>query len=119
MRGVMRLENVAPTAVGFTAQPGGDNCHPMAPRAMTHSLSVNPPSPCLISSMSPQVLYFCYAKGTDLACMLHASGAPFHIVVLRGTLLMRARTARCATQERKHGYDQGCAGAGGPGPVAG
>ncbi len=67
----------------------------------------------------PQMLYFCYAKGTDLACMLHSSGAPFHIVVLRGTLLMRARTAHCATQERKHGYDHGCAGACGSGPVAG
>jgi hypothetical protein len=112
-------QELAPPDGELTAQPEGDNCHPMAPRAMTHSLSVNPPSPCLLSSISPQVLYLCYAKGTDLACMLHSSGAPFHIVVLRGTLLMRARTARCATQERKHDYDHGCAGACGSGPVAG
>jgi hypothetical protein len=51
----------------------------------------------------PQVLYLCYSKGTYLACLLQSSGSPFHVVVLRGTLLMLARTARSATQERKHG----------------
>jgi hypothetical protein len=56
-------QELPPPGGELTAQDEGDDCHQMAPRAMTHSLSVRPPSPCLTSSLAPRCYTFATQKG--------------------------------------------------------
>src|SRR5260370_6602897 len=52
------LASAPPPGGELTAQDEGDACHTMAPRAMTHSLSVHPPAPCLTCSLGPRCYTF-------------------------------------------------------------
>src|SRR5260370_13716274 len=52
-RACVLWQELAPPGGELTAQDERGDCHTMAPRAMTHSLSVRPPSPLLPSSLGP------------------------------------------------------------------
>src|SRR5260370_38648086 len=58
--------SLPPPGGELTAQDDGDDCHAMAPRAITHNLSVRPPSPFLTASMGPR----CYTCATQMGFTL-------------------------------------------------
>jgi len=96
-------QELAPPGGELTSPAEEDACHKVAPRASTHGLSVRPPAPVLPSSMGLRCYNLAIQKGPGLACLLHASGSPFHGVVLRGTLLMRQE--RLAVQCKRESMD--------------
>ena len=96
-------QELAPPGGELTTQAKGYACHTMAPRASIPSLAVRSPSPFLPSSSGPRC-YNCATQKGPTWRVPHALGTPFYVVALRGTLLLRVRTARGATPVRKHGY---------------
>jgi hypothetical protein len=65
-------QELAPPGGELTAQADGYNCHKMASRAITPSLAVCPPSPCLASSMGPRCYNFATQRGPALrVCCTH------------------------------------------------
>ena len=68
----MLWQELPPPVGELTAQADGYDCHEMAPRAMTHSLSVRPPSPFLPFSLDPRCYTFATQKGFTLrVCCTH------------------------------------------------
>src|SRR6266446_2686166 len=59
-------QELAPPGGELTAQAEGYACHPMAPRASTHSLAVRPPAPVLTSSRGPRCYNCATQKGPTL-----------------------------------------------------
>ena len=65
-------QGLAPPGGELTSQADGYDCHQMAPRASTHSLSVRPPAPFLTTSMGPRCYNFATQKGPTLrVCYTH------------------------------------------------
>src|SRR5260370_26502294 len=65
-------QELAPPGGELTAKDERGDCHQMAPRASTHSLSVRPPSPLLTSSLGSRCYTCATQKGpTWRVCCTH------------------------------------------------
>jgi hypothetical protein len=59
-------QELPPPGGESTSQDDGDDCHTMAPRAITYNLYVRHTSPVLTASMSPRCYNFATQKGPTL-----------------------------------------------------
>jgi hypothetical protein len=65
-------QELAPPGGELTAQALGDACHPMAPRASTHVLSVRPPAHCCPPQGARGAIIVLFKKGPALrVCHKH------------------------------------------------